>query len=78
MNGPNILCVECGAVCNHVSLRCVAHRQPQPDLICRRGGDGLTDADRAYLEWKRQKDAAAQPTHHLRADLSQWQCEVTP
>ena len=55
LNGPQVLCLVCGAVCNHQTLLCV--RQRQPDIICTRGGDGLIDADRAYLEWKRQRDA---------------------
>jgi hypothetical protein len=52
-NGPQILCRECGEVCNHATLLCAKHRRP--DIICTRGGDGLTDADRAYLEWKNSR-----------------------
>lgn len=52
-NGPQVLCRMCGAVCNHMSGLCAKHR---PDIVCTRGGDGLTDADRAYLEWKRGRD----------------------
>ena len=49
-NGPQILCLVCGEVSNHVSLLCAKHR-----IICARGGDGLTKADRAYLEWKNNR-----------------------
>jgi RNA polymerase subunit RPABC4/transcription elongation factor Spt4 len=38
-NGPQILCRMCGAVCNHMTGLCPEHRR-----------DGLTAADRAYLE----------------------------
>jgi hypothetical protein len=50
-SGPQILCIECGEICNHISLLCEKHRRP--DLICTRGGERLTDADRAYLEWQK-------------------------
>lgn len=52
-NGPQILCRMCGEVCNHMSGLCAKHRKP--DLICRRGSGWLTDADRAYLEWKNSR-----------------------
>ena len=58
-NGPQILCRVCGEVCNHMTGLCASHRQP--DIICSRGGDGRTGADRAYLEWKKQRDAALDP-----------------
>lgn len=54
-NGPQILCRVCGGVSNHVTGLCARHR---PDPLCGRGGDGRTDADRAYLEWKKQRDAS--------------------
>lgn len=52
-NGPQILCRMCGEVCNHMTGLCAKHRQPS--IICTRGCDGLTDADRAYLEWKQSR-----------------------
>jgi hypothetical protein len=47
-NGPQILCRMCGAVCNHMTGLCPEHRR-----------DGLTAADRAYLEWKRHTQGDA-------------------
>lgn len=52
-NGPQVLCRVCGAISNHITGLCDDHRTP--DIICRRGR--LSQADYAYLEWKRQKDA---------------------
>ena len=45
--GPNFLCVDCGTIANHVSLRCASCRAlAEP---------ALTDADYAYLDWQRQR-----------------------
>ena len=48
-NGPQILCLDCGAISNHVSLRCAKCRASLPEP---------TAADRAYLEWKRTRAEA--------------------
>lgn len=50
-NGPQILCRMCGAVCNHVTGLCAAHRPGEGSSAV----VGLTEADRSYLEWKRHK-----------------------
>jgi hypothetical protein len=55
-NGPNILCRMCGEVSNHVSGLCSAHRREADDFSVT--AIGLSKADRAYLEWKRQRDAS--------------------
>jgi hypothetical protein len=52
-NGPNILCRMCGAVSNHVSQLCGACRLED-------GHVSMRAADRAYLEWKRRRDARRQ------------------
>jgi hypothetical protein len=43
-NGPQILCLDCGAIANHVTLRCDACRRSMPPQP--------TAADRAYVEWR--------------------------
>jgi len=55
-NGPQILCLDCGAIANHVTLRCDACRRslpPQP-----------TAADRAYVQWRRSQNRP-EPTHDI-------------
>ena len=47
-NGPQILCLDCGAISNHVSLRCAKCRASLPPEP--------TAADRAYVEWRRSQD----------------------
>jgi hypothetical protein len=59
-DGPNILCIVCGAICNHMTLRCAKHRQADWDE-----GPGPTNADMEYLKWKQNRDAErarSQPT----------------
>ncbi|HEY2616454.1 MAG TPA: hypothetical protein VGI78_03875 [Acetobacteraceae bacterium] len=51
---PNILCIECGAASNHVSLLCEGCRRSTSDEPWQRH---QTPADLAYLEWLRQRDA---------------------
>jgi hypothetical protein len=60
-----VLCRICGKVCNHLSGLCKAHRDPRGDNVW------LTDADRAYLEWKRQKDGAQLTEGHPRRASNQ-------
>ncbi len=51
-NGPNVLCILCGQVANHVSLRCYQCRNNKWQVMPHE-----TQADRDYLAWLRQRDA---------------------
>lgn len=50
-NGPNILCLECGAISNHVSLLCPRHRL---DLEVQKNPE-MSRGDHAYLVWKQER-----------------------
>ena len=45
MNGPNVLCLVCGAVANHGSLLCEDHRDP----------DKYAQGDLLYWKWRAQR-----------------------
>ena len=51
-NGPNVLCILCGQIANHASLRCEQCRPAGWQILPHE-----TQADRDYLEWLRQRDA---------------------
>ena len=56
-NGPNVLCRMCGDVCNHFTGLCDFHRETGAietgaPFVSRAT---LTDADRAYLAWQRER-----------------------
>ena len=46
-NGPQILCRKCGAVANHLSGLCLAHRPAEP---------GESRADALYRRWVAERN----------------------
>ena len=46
-NGPQLLCRKCGAVANHMSGLCLAHRPAEP---------GESRADALYRRWVVERD----------------------
>lgn len=51
--GPNIVCMMCGKVCNHISSLCEAHRKQilGPDEV------QMTKSDMDYINWKAQRQS---------------------
>jgi hypothetical protein len=50
-DGPNIVCMMCGKVCNHFSGLCADHRKQidGPEEVT------MTKADMDYINWKAQR-----------------------
>jgi len=79
---PNVLCLDCGAIANHVSLRCAKCRASLPPEP--------TAADRAYVEWRMSNaqqhalriladaplDEFAVTIHRIRRDTLQRLCDA--